>query len=134
MAELSNAFVADPELVTELQTRSAPVSLTARPILFRQGEKPTAVYLVKDGEVLLTSQGDDTFTIRAGAGSLLGIPAVIGSKPYSLTAEAMAGAQVEVVTADEFVHLMQANPALAFQVLQILASEVRMARAVLAHA
>ena len=134
MAELSNAFVADTDLAGELQKRSAPVSLSARPILFRQGEKPTAVYLVKSGEVLLSGQGDDTFTIRAGAGSLLGIPAVIGSKPYSLTAEALPGAQVEVVTADEFIQLMQVNPSLAFQVLQILASEVRMAREALAHA
>ena len=134
MADLSNAFVADPELATEIQKRSTPVSLAARPILFRQGEKPTAVYLVKGGEVLLTGQGDDIFTIRAGAGSLLGIPAVIGSKPYSLTAEALPGAQVDVLTADEFIQLMQVNPALAFQVLQILASEVRMAREALAHA
>lgn len=134
MADLSNAFVADPELVAELQKRSAPVSITARPILFRQGEKPSAVYLIRGGEVLLTGRGDDIFTIRAGAGSLLGIPAVIGSKPYSLTAEALPGSQVEVVTGDDFVHLMQANPGLAFHVLQILASEVRMARAALAHA
>ena len=131
MAEVSNAFVADTDLINKLRQRSLPVS---RSILFRQGEAPTAVYLVSRGEVLLTGQGDDIFNIRAASGSLLGIPAVIGSKPYSLTAEALSGAEVQVVSADEFILLMQSEPALAFEVLQILAAEVRLAREALAHA
>lgn len=131
MAEISNAFIADFELISRLKKHSRPV---VRPVLFRKGESPTAVYLVHKGEVLLSAQRGDSFTIRAAPGSLLGIPAVVGSKPYSLTAEALPGAEVQVVTADDFILLMQAEPALAFQVLQILAAEVRLARETLAHA
>ena len=54
--------------------------------------------------------------------------AVIGPKPYSLTAEALPGGRADVVTADEFIPLMQGDPRLALHVLQIRASEVRIAR------
>jgi CRP-like cAMP-binding protein len=83
----------------------------------------------------LTSQssGDAILRIRAGVGSLLGVPAVIGAKPYSLTAEAIEGAEISLLSCEDFVKLMQTEPALAFRVLQVLAEEVRFARESLSH-
>jgi len=53
---------------------------------------------------------------------------VVGSKPYSLTAKAVDGAEVSVLTCDDFVHLMNTEPTLSFRVLRVLAEEVRFAR------
>lgn len=72
-------------------------------------------------------------TARVGAGSLLGVPAVIGAKPYSLTAEVIKGAKVSLLTAEYFVHLMHTEPTLSFRLLQVLAAEVRFAREALSH-
>ncbi len=130
MPQTSSAFVADPELIQELEKRSKPVSLGPDRILFRQGEAPVGVYLLRAGEALLTSRSNDAavLSVHVGAGSLLGLPAVIASKPYTLTAKALEGAELSLVTSDEFVELMRRDPALSFRVLQVLAAEIRFAR------
>jgi CRP-like cAMP-binding protein len=130
MAQTSSAFVADPELLLELRKRSTPIDLGGNRILFRQGEEPKGVFILNRGIARLTtrSDGDAILSVQAAPGSLLGVPAVVGSKPYSLTAEALDGAEISFLTCDEFVHLMYTEPALSFRVLQVLAEEVRFAR------
>jgi CRP/FNR family transcriptional regulator len=133
--QVSSAFVADPELIEELEKRAKPIEVPANRVLFRQGDAPTGVYLIRKGVASLTSQsdGDALLDVQAGAGSLLGVPAVVGGKPYSLTAQALDGAEVSLLTCDEFVHLMHTEPTLSFRVLQVLAEEVRFAREALSH-
>ena len=135
MTQVSSAFVADPELILELEKQSKPFVLGADGVLFHQGDAPTAVYILRRGSARLTSQsdGDAMLSIRAGAGSLLGVPAVVGAKPYSLTAEALDGAEVSLLSSADFVHLMSTQPTLSFRVLQVLAEEVRFAREALSH-
>jgi len=135
VAQVSSAFLADPELIEELQKQATPVALDSGNVLFRQGEAPTGVYIVRKGSAKLMSRsdGDVVLNLEAGAGSLLGVPAVIGSKPYSLTAEAIDGAEVSVVKCEDFVHLMHTDPQLSFRVLRVLAEEVRYAREALSH-
>jgi CRP-like cAMP-binding protein len=133
--QVSSAFVADPELVQELERRATPVAFGADRILFHQGEEPRGVYIVRKGLTKLTSKsdGDAILSVQAGAGSLLGVPAVVGGKPYSLTAEALQGAELSLLNCDDFVHLMRTEPALSFRVLQVLAEEVRFARESISH-
>lgn len=130
MTQISSAFVADSELLVELEKRATPIELVPDRVLFRQGDAPVAVYILKKGMARLTScsQGEAILSVRAGAGSLLGVPAVVGTKPYSLTAQALEGAEVSLLTCEDFVHLMNTEPTLAFQVLRVLAEEVRFAR------
>ncbi len=133
--QVSSAFVADPELVQELEKRATPVALGADRVLFHQGEEPKGVYILLKGMAKLTSKsdGDAILAVKAGIGSLLGVPAVVGGKPYSLTAEALDGAELSVLSCEEFVHLMHTEPALSFRVLQVLAEEVRFARESISH-
>jgi CRP-like cAMP-binding protein len=135
VTQASSAFVADPELIQELEKRSKPIAVGSDRVLFHQGDAPTGVYILRKGNARLTSKsdGDAILSIRAGAGSLLGVPAVVGAKPYSLTAEALQGAEVSMLPCDEFVRLMSTKPALSFRVLQVLAEEVRFAREALSH-
>lgn len=135
MSKTSSAFVADSELVKELDKRAKPVDVSGDRVLFRQGDAPFGVFLVRKGMASLTSRpdGDASLTVQAGAGSLLGVPAVIAAKPYSLTAEAAEGAEVSMMSCEDFVHLMHTEPALSFRVLQVLAEEVRFARETLSH-
>jgi CRP-like cAMP-binding protein len=131
----SSAFVADPELVEELEKRATRVAVSPDGVLFHQGDAPTGVYILTKGSAKLTSitDGDPLLSVSTGAGSLLGVPAVVGTKPYSLTAEALEGAEVSVLSCEDFVHLMHTEPALSFRVLQVLAEEVRFARETLAR-
>ena len=133
--KVSSAFVADPELVSELEKRAQPIAVAPDRVLFRQGDEPKGVYILRKGLAKLTSKsdGDAILSVRAGAGSLLGVPAVVGGRPYSLTAEAMDGAELSLLGSEDFVHLMHTEPALSFRVLQVLAEEVRFARESIAH-
>lgn len=113
-----------------LEKRATPIDLGSNRVLFRQGDPPFGVFLLRKGTATLTRRMDaeEVLTVRAGAGSLLGVPAVIGAKPYSLTAEATRGAEISLLTGGYFVHLMHTEPGLSFHVLQVLAEEVRFAR------
>ena len=135
MSKISTAFVADYELIEALQQRARPVGLGSNRVLFRQSDAPIGVFILTKGTATLTrrSEGEEVLTARVGAGSLLGVPAVIGAKPYSLTAEATKGAELSFLTSEYFVHLMHTEPALCFRVLQVLAAEVRFAREALSH-
>jgi CRP/FNR family cyclic AMP-dependent transcriptional regulator len=135
VSKISTAFVADHELIEALQQRARPVGLGSNRVLFRQGDAPIGVFILTKGTARLTrrSEGEEVLTARVGAGSLLGVPAVIGAKPYSLTAEATKGAELSLLTSEYFVHLMHTEPALCFRVLQVLAAEVRFAREALSH-
>jgi CRP-like cAMP-binding protein len=67
-------------------------------------------------------------SIRAAATSLLGLPGIVGSEPYTLAATARKGSEVKFVTRGAFEDLMRAEPSLSFNVLQVIATEVRAAR------
>lgn len=135
MPKVSTAFVADSELIEELEKRAKPITLGSDRVLFHQGDAPTGVFILRKGTATLSSRsdGDAILSIDAGPGSLLGVPAVIGMKPYSLTAIALEGEEVSVLSCDVFIQLMNTEPTLSFRVLQVLAEEVRFAREAIAH-
>jgi CRP-like cAMP-binding protein len=127
-----NAFIADPALIEALEKQSTTVVCGEDRVLFRQGEVPTGLYILKSGTATLSMKapaGAEVVSFQASAGSLLGLPGLIGNEPYTLTAIANAGAQLKFVTRIYFTELMRTNPLLALNVLQILAAEVRSARA-----
>jgi CRP-like cAMP-binding protein len=98
-------------------------------VLFLQGDPPEHVYFLKSGEVTLTmhSKDRDVLEVRAIAGSLLGLPAMVGNEPFTMRARADQNAEVYRLGRDEFRKLMT-NQQFSQAVLRILASEVRAAR------
>jgi CRP-like cAMP-binding protein len=127
----SSAFVAHPQLLQALLERSTSVDCETDRLLFHQDEPPTGVYILHQGAVTLTMAAHDgrqIFSLDVTAGSLVGLPAVVSDRPYSLSAVARAGSQVGFVGRSDFFALMQAEPSLSLKMLQILAAEVRTAR------
>ncbi len=125
------AFVADPELIVGLDSQSTPFDCSEDRVLFRQGEAPAGLYILKSGSATLsmtTAASDKILSILASAGSLLGLPGLIGNEPYTLSALAHAGADVSYLSRESFSGLMRSDPLLALKVLQVLAAEVRSAR------
>jgi CRP-like cAMP-binding protein len=126
-----SAFLANPELIDALKKRSTAIACNGEQVLFHQGEPPAGVYILHQGEVTLTmesAQGKPILSSQAGAGSLLGLPGLVGNEPYTLTAVARKGAEVSFVSRDQFTALMQSDPLLSLKILQVLAAEVRSAR------
>ena len=89
------------------------------------------LYILKSGKASLVMKGEngvEVMHLTIGAGSILGVPAVVTKEPYTLSAMACAGAEVNFVELTEFEDLMQAEPSLFPLVLSVLAAEVRSAR------
>ncbi len=126
-----NAFLADPELLDGLQRQAQPLFCSEKQVLFRQGDAPTGLFILNRGEAELSmnsEEGTQIMAIPAAPGSLLGLPGLIGSEPYSLTAVALPGAQLSFISRDDFLNIMKTDLILSLKVLQVLAAEVRSAR------
>jgi CRP-like cAMP-binding protein len=129
-----SAFVADTALIQGLEKQSTPIVCNESGVLFRQGDEPLGLYILKSGVVTLTMNsplGEELVSIQAVPGSLLGLPGLVGEQPYTLTATARTGAQLGFIARETFSSLMRTDSSLAFKVLQILAAEVRSARGAL---
>lgn len=126
-----SAFLADPDLLKALEKCATPVACDADQVLFHQGDPPIGLYMLWHGEATLTmdwGNNQPIFSCRAIAGSILGLPALIGNEPYSLSAIASRGAAVGFIDRDEFNVLIETEPSLMVKILQVLAAEVRSAR------
>ena len=101
-------------------------------VLFVQGDEPAGVYVVCSGKVRLFIRnpvsGSITFDRISEPGSMLGLPAVFGDKPYSMSAEAADETEVAFIPRRRFLELMQSNGQLCMRCLQLLSEEVRIAR------
>jgi CRP-like cAMP-binding protein len=128
----TSSFVADPDLVAALNTRSEPLACEQSRVLFRQGELPLGLFIIhKKGDAELTMEaagGEVVLRVEPLGGSLLGLPGLIGGEPYTLSATARKGAKIGFVKRIDFFDLMQAEPLLSVKILQVLAAEVRSAR------
>jgi CRP-like cAMP-binding protein len=121
---------AEGDLALEIEQRSTRFTPGDHGLLFTEGDSPDAIYYLKEGEALLSmhDKGDSILFLRAVAGSILGLPAILGNGPYSLTANAIESAKVFKISAASFKEMIQQNPQLSIQVIRILAAEVRSAR------
>ena len=123
-------ILADNELCEEIEKWSTPILMRAGELLFQQGEGPEHAFFVKTGEIALTMRvsGGAVWGVRAKKGSIVGLPAVVGNEPNSMTAKAIRDSQIYQISRDDFRRLMQQNPRFCCNVLQILAAEVHAAR------
>lgn len=128
---MQNSFVADCTLIQALEKRSISVPCLKGQMLFKQGEAPKGLYVLKSGKatlVMKSENGVEVMKLTIGPGSLLGVPAIVTKEPYTLSAKASLGSEVGFVELSDFEDLMGAEPSLFPLVLAVLAEEVRAAR------
>jgi CRP-like cAMP-binding protein len=122
--------VADAELADEIEKLSKPFVPPESYVLFRQGDPATKIYFVRQGEVELTMRASSitVMVLRAGPGSVLGLPAVVGDKPYTMSAKTHGESVICPVPVEQFRAMIRDNPKASFNIIQILAAEIRSAR------
>lgn len=105
---------------------STPEIASSGALLFRQGDPVRGIFLVIDGQVELSlSDAEREYTRVVGPGSVVGLPATMCSKPYSLSARAVDNLRAAFVPADVVRQFLHQRPDLCFEVVEILAREVR---------
>ena len=127
-------FVVSPELCLQLERVGDRKRVPAGSLLFSKGDKNRGVFLVLSGRFALSSGDDPTRITRiAEKGSLLGLPATVRERAYSLTAEATANAEVCVISAKVFREMLSTSTSLGMTVVSMLAEEVSILRRLAVH-
>ena len=127
----SSAFVTYPELVLAFLKLADALPCEPDCVLFRQGEVPTGLYILHEGAATLSTNsfgGEFAISLQTTAGSLLGLPSVLGREPHQLTAIAHGGARLSFISSDDFASLIQSDPLLSRKILEVLAEEVQFTR------
>src|SRR4249919_4173043 len=102
---MQNPFLADCTLTQALEQRSTAVSCSKGQVLFKQGEAPLGLYILRSGKASLVMKdegGAKVMHLTIGAGSILGVPAVVTEQPYTLSALAGPGAEVCFIALSDF--------------------------------
>jgi len=123
------------EFRREIESLSTPATLPADRVLFREGDEPARLYLLKQGEVVFTIQCADKvvpcFSVKSG--SLIGLSAIIAGTPFALTATASPAAEIRQIDAHEFLARMDGHTDQYMCILRILAEETLQAHQALAE-
>lgn len=125
MASINN-LISSAELREELERLSTIITKPKGSILFRRGEKPLGLFLVRKGRVGLCLDCETkAYPVRKlGPGAIVGLPASVSGKPYSLTAEVIQKSELAFVPRHSVVSCLKNNPILGFEVVSMLSSEI----------
>ena len=115
---------APPELRSALEATASTVEKSEKSILFRRGDPSVGVFLVRKGKVSLSLDGTSVASRTLGPGSLLGLPATLNGRPYSLTATVAEDCQLDFISREVVLRVLRENTLVCFQALQILGSEI----------
>jgi CRP-like cAMP-binding protein len=122
-------FSASPHLCEILECFGVREIAKPGSFLFRRGDGCRGVFVIRNGLVRVSIPAHEPpFDRTAGADCILGLPATMSGKPYSLTAEVLEEAQVVFVTRRMVLKSLEPNPDLCFEVLGLLSSEVQQLR------
>ena len=128
-AKKSKPFECPEHVRNELIKIGRTRSVLAGTVLFRKGQDSEGVFLVLEGRVALSSGEDPVRITRiAEKGSLLGLPATVRDKPYSLTSEAVTDLRVCHVLPGAFREQLATNATLGLTVVNMLADEISILR------
>jgi CRP/FNR family transcriptional regulator, dissimilatory nitrate respiration regulator len=129
-------YTAPADLQTALKQNCERVRRRRGAVLFRRGENALGIFVVLAGKVSLDFGVDSKFACSYGPGALVGLPATLTRRTYSMTATVIDDAELGFWSLDELDLLLQRRPDFCRQLLVILgermAENQQMAKALLA--
>ena len=125
MASINN-LISSAELREELERLSTIVKKPKGSILFRRGDKPVGLFLMRKGRVgLCLDCKTKAYPVRKlGPGAIVGLPGSVSGKPYSMTAEVLQDSELAFVPRHLVVSCLKNNPILGFEVISMLSGEI----------
>lgn len=124
-------FVVSAELKIEFEKISSTVSKSKGTVLFRRGDPPSGVFLVRKGRVTLQLDSAERIypTRTLGPGSVAGLPASVSGNAYSLTAKVAEDSELGYIPREKLIKLLGENPHLCFSAMKIMSREISRMRA-----
>jgi CRP-like cAMP-binding protein len=96
-------------------------------LLYREGELPKGVYVVRSGDVELfyASRAGDSKPLRTvEPGTILGLSCVVSNKRHDCTATTRSDAEIGFIGREDLQRLLTEKPDLWLTVLQLISSEI----------
>jgi len=122
-----------PEHVLHSLARGAEErELVKDEILFRKGDPGDALYMIRSGQVKITTvdgRGRELMLARCGPGEIIGEMSLIDSLPRSASVIALEPARVVVLRREGFLDELGRHPALAMNVMRKISGRLRFANA-----
>jgi CRP-like cAMP-binding protein len=112
---------------TALTDRETLIRFRDGETLFREGEPPLGVYVLHSGSVrlLFTNKGGEAKPLReARPGQILGLSCLVTQRVHDCTATAEGPCDVAFIDRDDFLRVLDEQPAIWFSVLRVLSSDV----------
>lgn len=100
-----------------------PARYAAGDVIFGEGDKGDAMYVVRTGEITVERDGRIMETL--GAGDIFGEMALIDGAPRSATARAKTDCEVAPINEKTFLFLVHETPFFAIAVMRTLAGRLR---------
>ncbi|MGC2410280.1 MAG: cyclic nucleotide-binding domain-containing protein [Methyloceanibacter sp.] len=100
-----------------------PARFAASEVIFSEGDKGDAMYVVRSGEVVIERGGRPMETL--GGGGIFGEMALIDGSPRSATVRAKTDCVVAPINEKSFLFLVHETPFFAIAVMRTLANRLR---------
>jgi CRP/FNR family transcriptional regulator, cyclic AMP receptor protein len=103
-------------------------SLPAGRVLFREGDRGDAMYLIEDGTVrihVLDADGDEVTLAELSRGDFFGEMALLDGKPRSAQATVLREARLAVLMREDFLTYVRTHPGVALNMLAALTTRLR---------
>jgi CRP-like cAMP-binding protein len=115
-----------PDLHEALQKRCEKLKRTRLTVLFRRGQAPFGMFLVITGAVRLDFGVDVSNALNSiyGPGALVGLPATITGRNYSMTATVTDDAELGFLSCKTVKSLLREQPEICQQLLRILSAKI----------
>ena len=105
------------------QPGSDLLRIEAGKVVFREGDPGDVVYVVLDGKVDLRLKGRLVETV--GPGGILGEMALIEQAPRVASATARTACDLQPISEERFMSMIQQTPHFALQIMKVMASRLR---------
>ena len=100
-----------------------PVQFEPQQTIFSEGETGKVMYLVRDGQVALSIDGELVATLWPG--DIFGEMVMIDVSPRSATAIAQSAVDTLIIDRSAFLNIVRADPEFAMHLLTILSVRMR---------
>ncbi len=97
-------------------------------IVFKEGDKGDALYIVKSGRVNIlkrNNSGIDSVLVSLGKGAVIGDMAIIDEQPRSASVQTIQESAFLIITKDDFRSLLSEIPEISFQILKLTTERLR---------
>ncbi|MGB0387296.1 MAG: cyclic nucleotide-binding domain-containing protein [Ardenticatenaceae bacterium] len=118
------------ELMVQLSGKVKKKSLPKGTVLFQEGERGDALYIIKQGQIQVfvkNMHGQDVVLNQFGPGDSFGEMSLVDQQPRSASAVANSKVELFKLCKQDFLLLMNQNPAFALAIMRDISSKLRFA-------